>query len=121
MKNKETTTWQDEKASKRFAMISPLLDDGLDPAKKAQIRSRIAENNDISERTLYRLEAAWHKDGFTGLRPMNRKMRRSQKLPANFDELVGEAIQLKKEVPSRSVARIILILEMEGRVAPGIL
>ena len=62
MKNKETTTWQDEKASKRFAMISPLLDDGLDPAKKAQIRSRIAENNDISERTLYRWIEKYHLD-----------------------------------------------------------
>ena len=121
MKNKEVTTWQEEKASERFAMISPLLADDLDPAKRSQIRSQIAENNDISERTLYRLEAAWRKKGYSGLRPMNRKMRRSQKLPDNFEEIVSEAIQLKKEVPTRSVARIILILEMEGWVSPGIL
>ena len=121
MKNKEVITWQDEKASERFAMISPLLSDGLDPAKRCQIRSQIAENNDVSERTLYRLEAAWRKSGFSGLRPMNREMRRSQKLPDNFDEIVAEAIQLKKEVPTRSVARIILILEMEGWVSPGVL
>ena len=58
MRNKEVTTWQDEKASERFAMISPLLADDLDPAKKCQVRTQIAENNDVSERTLYRLEAA---------------------------------------------------------------
>ncbi len=52
---------------------------------------------------------------------MNRQQRRSRKLPENFDELVAEAIQLKREVPTRSVARIIMILELEGRVAPGVL
>jgi transposase len=121
MKNKETVSWQDQKASERFAMISPLLADDLDPAKRSQIRSRIAETNSVSERTLYRFEVAWRRDGYSGLRPVNRQMRRSQKLPENFDEIVRQAIQLKKEVPSRSVARIILILEMEGWVSPGVL
>ena len=121
MKNKEVTSWQDEKASERFTMISPLLADDLDPAKRSQLRSQIAEANDISERTLYRFEAAWHKNGYSGLRPMNREMRRSQKLPENYNEIFEQAVQLKKEVPSRSVARIILILEMEGWISPGVL
>ena len=121
MKNKEIVSWQDQKASERFAMISPLLADDLDPAKRSQLRSRIAETSSVSERTLYRLEAAWRREGFSGLRPVNRRMRRSQKLPENFDEIVGQAIQLRKEVPSRSVARIILILEMEELVPPGVL
>ena len=77
METKEIVTWQTQKASERFRMISPLLDDGLDPAKRSQLRTQIAGNNEVSERTLYRLEAAWRKDGFTGLRPMNRSMRRS--------------------------------------------
>ncbi|MCD8075289.1 MAG: hypothetical protein LUF27_09725 [Lachnospiraceae bacterium] len=34
-------------------------------------------------------------------------------------ELVAEAIQLKREVPERSVSQIIYILELEGRVEPG--
>ena len=34
MKDKETVSWQDRKASERFAMISPLLADDIDPAKK---------------------------------------------------------------------------------------
>ena len=121
MISKEITNWQDEKASERFATISPLLDEELDPAKRSHLRLQIAESRNISERTLYRLEAAWRKDGFAGLRPMNRQMRRSQSLPKNFDEILEQAIQLKKEVPSRSVARIILILEMEGWAPPGVL
>ena len=121
MKTKEVNSWQDARASERFAMISPLLDGDMDPARKSQLRTQIAESNNISTRTLYRLEAAWRREGFAGLRPVNREMRRSQKLPENFDEILAEAIQLKKEVPTRSVARIILILEMEGWVSPGAL
>ena len=34
MKDKETVSWQDRKASERFAMISPLLADDIDPAKR---------------------------------------------------------------------------------------
>ena len=121
MKSKEVTSWQDEKASERLNTIAPLLADDLDPAKRSQLREQISENTGISERTLYRYEAAWRREGFTGLRPMNRKMRRSQNLPDNFDEILEQAIQLKKEVPTRSVAKIILILEMEGWVTPGVL
>ena len=43
--------------------------------------------------------------GGDGLRPMDRQMRRSMKLPENYDEIVAQAIQLKREVPRRSVQR----------------
>ena len=49
------------------------------------------------------------------MKPVNREMRRSAALPENFDDLVAEAVQLKREVPSRSVNQIIMILELEGR------
>lgn len=84
MQSKEVKKWQDEEALKRYQMIAPLLDEDLDEAK-------------------YREEA------FNGLRPMNREKRRSQSLPENYDEIVGEAIQLKREVPKRSVRQIIKI------------
>ena len=113
--------WQEDEALHRFQLISPILDDSLDPAKRLQIRKEIAEKNDITTRSLYRYEAAYRAGGFRALKPLNREQRRSFALPENFDELVGEAIQLKREVPTRSVAQIILILEMEGLVAPGIL
>ena len=119
--SEDTKKWQENEALRRFRLISPILDETLDPAKRLQIRKETAEKSGITTRSLYRYEAAFRAAGFAGLKPMNRAQRRSFALPENFDELVGEAIQLKREVPTRSVAQIILILEMEGLVAPGIL
>ena len=93
----------------------------LDEAKRRQLREEIAEKNEISKRSLYRYEAKYREDSFTGLRPMNREKRRSQALPENWDEIVGEAIQLKREVPKRSVRQIIKILEIEGYALPGVI
>ena len=119
-KQTQTGNWQEEQALERYAAIAPLLDETLDTAKKLKLRDDIAERLGVSTRTVYRYEAAYRADGFTGLKPMNREQRRSKKLPENFDELLAEAIQLKKEVPKRSVEQLILILELEGRVAPGV-
>lgn len=120
--NKETQKqWQEEEALRRFQLISPLLQDSLDDAKRLQMRQEIADNNHISVRSLYRYEKSWRADGFAGLKPRNREKQRSQRLPENFEELLEQAIQLKREVPKRSVEKIILILELEGRVAPGVL
>lgn len=121
METKEITQWQEETAHNRFRIITPLIDPDLAPAERAELRRRIAEENSISERTLFRFELNYRNQGFNGLKPMNRQKRRRQGMPDNFDELVEAAVQLKKEVPSRSVDRIILILEMEGLVAPGVL
>ena len=111
--------WQEDEALKRFQMIAPLLDAGLDEAKRLQLREKIAEENGISTRSLYRYEKMWREGEFQGLQPQDRKKHRKQPLPANFDELLAEAIQLKREVPQRSVAQIIAILELERRVLPG--
>lgn len=121
METKELTQWQEETAHNRYRIITPLIDPDLAPAERAELRRKIAAENDISERTLFRYELNYRSGGFKGLKPMNRQQRRRQGLPENFDELVAAAIQLKKEVPSRSVERIILILEMEGLAAPGVL
>lgn len=121
MQSKEVKKWQDEEALKRYQMIAPLLDEDLDEAKRRQLREEIAERNEISKRSLYRYEARYREDSFTGLRPMNREKRRSQALPENWDEIVGEAIQLKREVPKRSVRQVIKILEIEGYAIPGVI
>ena len=111
--------WQEDEALKRFQLISPLLDATLDEAKRLQLREKIAEENGISTRSLYRYEKMWREGEFQGLQPQDRKKHRKQPLPTNIDELLAEAIQLKREVPQRSVAQIIAILELERRVLPG--
>ena len=119
--NHNTPNWQDEQALERYRIISPLTDTEIDVAKRNKLRLEIAENNGISVRTLYRWEKSFAENGYAGLKPMNREYRRSSKLPEDFDTLLAEAIQLKREVPMRSVNQIIYILEGEGRVKPGAL
>ena len=121
MQSKEVRKWQDEEALKRYQLIAPLLDETIDEGKRIQMREEIAEKNGISKRSLYRYEAKFREEQFNGLRPMNREKRRSQALPENYDEIVGEAIQLKREVPKRSVRQIIKILESEGYAPPGVI
>ena len=120
-KEQPTKIWQEEQALARFRLIAPLLEESLDPAKRVELREQLSAQHNVSVRSLYRYETYYRENGFTGLKPRNRESRRTQSLPENFEELVTEAIQLKREVPSRSVAQIILILEMEGRVPPGAL
>jgi len=121
MQTKEIIQWQEEQALDRYQLIAPLLDESLDGARRIQLRKTIAGQNEISLRSLYRYEEAYRNSGFAGLKPRSRERHRSKQLPGNFDELLEQAIQLKREVPKRSVKQIIYILELEGRVAPGVL
>lgn len=121
MENNKTTKWQEREALERFRLISPLLDPEMDNSKKIQMRNKIAAQNDISPRTLYRYESSFRDNEFAGLKPVPRSGVHSHKLPENFDNLVKEAIQLRLEVPGRSVDQIITILEIEGKVPVGVL
>ena len=113
--------WQDDTALSRFKMIAPLCDEAIDQAKRVQLRKEIASANGLSYKTIKRYDDAFRAHGFEGLRPKTRMPRNSRQLPKNYDELLQEAIQLRREVPSRSVDKIITILELENRVAPGML
>ena len=42
-------------------------------------------------------------------------------LPENFERIMEQAVQLKREVPKRSVRQIIKVLELEGWAQPGAL
>ena len=112
---------RDEAALKKYTLISPLLDETLDRTAALELRKKVAQQNGLSERTIRRYVNAWHSKGFEGLRPEERVRYRKDSMPDNYEEILEEAIQLRREVPRRSVEQIILILEMEGKVAPGIL
>ena len=121
MESKEAKGWQNEEALNRYKMIAPLLDEDIDDAKRCKLREEIAEREGKSLRTIYRYEKSYREEQFSGLIPKNREKRRSQKLPDNWDEIVGEAIQLRKEVPKRSVRQLIYILESEDFAPPGVI
>ena len=58
--------WRDQEALHRFQLISPLLQTGLDDAKRLHLRRTIADENNISVRTLYRYEKAFAEKQFAG-------------------------------------------------------
>ena len=93
MESKEVRNWQDQEALKRLEMITSLMDPDMDNAKRCQEREKIAAKYGVRTRNLYRYEKYFKEKAFDGLRPMNRKMRRSVKLPDNYDEIVAQAIQ----------------------------
>ncbi|QHA01050.1 DDE-type integrase/transposase/recombinase [Dehalobacter restrictus] len=103
-------------AGKRVQVILPLLEAGLDPSLAREKRTRICQDYGLSERTLRRYLAEYREQGFTGLKPKGKGRPESQ---AIRHELMEQAILLRREVPSRSIAQIIQILEWEGKVLPG--
>ena len=103
------TTWQDEQALQKLQLIAPLQDEVLDPAARLAMRKRIAFNSGLSEKTIKRYDDAFRAYGFEGLKPQSREPRNVGNLPENYDDLLKEAIQLRREVPNRSVSKIITI------------
>lgn len=121
MRSKISQNWQDNVALNRFKIIQKLLNPDLDKAKRIQLIKSISEEKDVSEKTLRRWEKAYFEHGFAGLRPKPKSGYMTSRLPKNYPELVQEAIQLKREVNTRSVEQIIFILENEGKAPPGVL
>lgn len=117
MMNKTKTS--EDVASQRMIMITPLLEDGLDHAQIVELKKKIADDNNISYRTVGRYLAAYEEDGFFGLRPKTSYKRSSSNLPDDFPQILEQAIILRKECPTRSVKDIIRILELEGLIKSG--
>lgn len=105
------------KLLKRYEMIAPLLGEGLDTFERRRLRARILESSGISERTLRRYIQMYKKNGYKSLADIPRSDKGSlREVPK---KAVEEAVKLRQELPSRSVRRIIQILEGEKLVKPG--
>lgn len=105
-----------DQAIQRFQLLSPLLAEGLDSAQMSQLKARICRDHGLSERTLRRYLNAYRKQGLDGLKPKARGRQTTDSIP---QEILEEAILLRREVPGRSIRQIIQTLEWEGKVAPG--
>ena len=107
----------EEVAVQRFQLISPLLSEGIDAGKAAQLKTQICQASGVSERTIRRYLSKYQTEGFEGLKPKGKSgPTKRESIP---EHLVEQAILLRKEAPSRSVAQIIQILEWEGLAEPG--
>lgn len=106
----------EEIAAQRVQLLSPLLAAGIDSAQARDLKACICEQWGLSERTLRRYLAKYRKAGFEGLKPKGRGRSPHESIAP---ELLDQAILLRREVPNRSVAQIIQILEWEGKAQPG--
>lgn len=107
----------EEIAAQRMQLLSPLLAEGLDAAKARQIKAQICEQSGLSERTIRRYMAQYRAKGFEGLKPEGKG--RQQSRSAIPERILEQATLLRREVPTRSIAQIIQILEWEGLAQPG--
>jgi transposase InsO family protein len=107
----------DEKLLKRYEMIAPLLNDSLDEFDRRRIRALIMESSGISARSLRRYIQTYREQGYMGLADAGRS---DKGIPVSIPEkAIDEAVKLRQELPTRSVRRIIEILEGEKIVKPG--
>jgi putative transposase len=121
-------TLRNEVAAFRFGLIAPVVQRQLLPGERYALLTEIAsqrytipgsEKNTVSIRSLERYLQAYEKEGFEGLKPQLREKRGS--LRDQDPEILKRAIELRKELPSRSVEQVIRILEIEGKVAVGVI
>jgi len=109
----------DEVALNRYKIIAPIIaamEEKADTAKFVALKKETTLHSGISRRTLERWLAGYIAEGFDGLKPVIRGHNKPNVIP---ETLINEAIQLRREVPGRSIPQIIEILEMEGRAPVG--
>lgn len=108
----------EEIAANRLKLISPLLDTALDRDKRQMLKEQLCSMTGLSERTIRRFLNQYKEHGFEGLKPKNSGRSGNSVIS---EDVLKEAIALRREVPKRSTLQIIRILEWERRVEPGTL
>lgn len=102
-------------AYKRYQVILPLVKSDFD--EKTELIIEVAEKENISIRTLWR----WIKDftiqGLKGLMPKERSDK--GKIRVISENRLNRAIELKKEIPQRSVRKVVRLMELSDKVHEG--
>lgn len=107
-----------EIAMERHGIIAEIVfaqRDGTDSARVSALKEKAAQSSGLSRKTINRWIKAYTEAGFEGLKPQTRSSSMT-KFPAEWLE---EAIQLRRELPARSILQIIDIMESEGTVPKG--
>jgi len=106
-----------DKLIRRFEMIAPLLNEGIDVFERRRLRAMILKSSDISERTLRRYVQTYKEKGYRSLADIPRSDKGTARTVPEL--AISEAVALRQELPTRSVGRIIEILEGEKIIKPG--
>jgi putative transposase len=119
---------RNELAAFRFGLIAPAVQRQLQPGERYALLREIAkqrytipgsERSTVSVQSLERYLQAYEENGFEGLKPQVREKKGS--LQNQDPDILKRAIELRKELPSRSVEQVIGILELEEKVPVGAL
>lgn len=105
-----------EVAKKKMEVIAPLLDPHLTTAERIEKKKKAAEENKLSVKTVHRYYMQYMNGGYNALLP------RGQSRPERrvvSPEVIDAAVELRREINSRSVRTIIDVLEGEGLVEKG--
>ena len=105
------------KLLQRYELIAPLLNENLDAFERRRLRAQILESSGMSDRTLRRRIQRYKEKGYKSLVDAPRSDKGN--LRAMPEVAVDEAVRLRQELPTRSVRRIIEILEGEKIIKPG--
>jgi putative transposase len=119
---------RNEIAAFRFGVIAPVVQRNLHPGERYALLRELSEQSykipysektKISIRSLERYLQAYENGGFEGLKPKGREKKGS--LRTLDPTILRRAIELRRELPSRSVDTIIRLLELEGKVPQGVI
>lgn len=113
---------EDAVAFFRFQIISEMLDAAPGFVEATAKRLSQQQFHDVlnkrmitySERTIFRYYSDYKKNGFDGLKPKTRKDKGSH--PGMDTGIISDVLALKKELPSRSAAKILVMLTLSKRV-----
>ena len=108
----------EEIAANRLQLIMSLINPMADKDKVMALKEEISIRSGLSERTLRRYMRLYQEKGFDGLKPHCPGHGGKSVIP---EELIDEAVTLRREIPRRSIADIIRILDWEGKASPGTL
>lgn len=105
-----------DKAADKVQLIAPLLSETLSTADRVDLQKKIATESGLSYRTIGRYVQRFKKEKLLGL-VASTKTR--DDLKTISDDVIAQAIILRRELPSRSIEDIIFILTSEGFVTRG--
>ena len=91
------------KAADKVQLIASLLDEKLSTADRVELQKKIATQSGLSYRTIGRYVERFRKDKLPGLVASERKR---DDLKTISDDIVAQAIILRRELPSRSIEDI---------------
>jgi len=106
---------QFERYLKRLEIVELILDPSIEAASKKKLRAQFLQDNGVSERTVHNWLSRYIKDGPAGL--LFGRRRRPRSLRIKDEKLRSHILELVRDSPERSVARLRTLLKDDAEYA----